>query len=331
VAVVESIPLDRTLPVVGTLFPKDEATVGAEVEGKVEKTMAEFGDRLSQGEEIALIDTESYAALANRAAAVVAQSTAASVSADQEFRRQDELRKRGISSPADYDKALADAEQAHAALKAAEANEVIAQLNLKRSHIRAPFDAAVADRVASAGDFVIVGAPLFRVVNDRVLKFIMQAPEENAAEVQKGQTVVFTVDAYPQEKFVGQIYLISPEVRPGSRGFNFGALVTNLNHRLKAGTYARGEVILERGIPTLVVPMEAVLVSSGIARVFVVENGQARAQGVRLGRVRDGRQVVLSGLQGGQHVIISGHARLRDGQTVEVRESNRTGSTASGP
>src|SRR5262245_58022206 len=53
-AAVELIPMDRTLSVVGTLFAKDEAMLGAEVEGKVEKTSVDFGDRVTSGQELAL-------------------------------------------------------------------------------------------------------------------------------------------------------------------------------------------------------------------------------------------------------------------------------------
>src|SRR5580765_2054955 len=52
VAKVESVPLDRAVSVIGTLFAKDQATVGAQVEGQCEKTLVEFGDRLTTGQEI---------------------------------------------------------------------------------------------------------------------------------------------------------------------------------------------------------------------------------------------------------------------------------------
>src|SRR4051812_8243539 len=73
VATVQVQKVDRAIPVVGTLFPKDEATLGAEVEGKVESTMVEFGDRLTNRQVIAQIDTTTYEAMANQAAANLAR------------------------------------------------------------------------------------------------------------------------------------------------------------------------------------------------------------------------------------------------------------------
>src|SRR4051812_29250645 len=87
IAPVKVIKVDRTIPIAGTLFPKDEATLGAEVEGKVERTLAEFGDRLTNGQVIAQIDTTTYEALARQAAANLARVKASAANAEQNLKR----------------------------------------------------------------------------------------------------------------------------------------------------------------------------------------------------------------------------------------------------
>jgi RND family efflux transporter MFP subunit len=312
------IEMDRTLPIVGTLFAKDEATLGAEVEGRIDKTFVDFGDRVKAGQELALIDTASYAARARQAAANVAKAKATAANAEKELKRIAELG--GIASPSDRDKADAAAEQARAEVKAIEATEAIAQLNLERSHVRAPFDAAIADRITSAGDFKLPGEPLFRVVNDGVLKYIVQAPERYAGLIQKGQPVIFTVDAYPGEQFDGKVFLISPQVNTTTRAFAFGALVQNMERRLRANTFARGEVILERKVPTTVVPFDAVVTFAGVNKVFVVRDGVAQSREVELGRVLQQKQEILSGLKPGEVIVVSGQTKLFDGAKVKVKE-----------
>src|SRR5260221_10334225 len=84
---VELVPMDRALPVVGTLYAKDEAMLAAEVEGKVEKTRVDFGDRVTAGQELALIDTTSYEALAKQSAATVAKAKAAALNAEANLKR----------------------------------------------------------------------------------------------------------------------------------------------------------------------------------------------------------------------------------------------------
>lgn len=321
VARVESVPLDRAIAVVGTLYAKDEATLAAEVEGRIERTLVEFGDRIQEGQLLAQIDTTTYEALARQATANLARARANGLNAEQSLKRVQELRKQSIAPESDLDTAVAEAEQARATTKAAEAAEAIALLNLQRSKVKAPFDAAVAERIASAGDFMKAGAPLFRVVNDGLLKFIFQVPERSAGQVRKEQPVQFTVDAYPGQTFEGKVYLISPQVLLTSRSFNVGALVPNAERRLKASTFARGELVLERAVPTLVVPLEAPIVSAGVAKVFVVDQEVARSREVQVGRIRDGRQEVLSGLQAGERVAVTGQTKLFDGVKVRVKES----------
>ncbi|MCE2826894.1 MAG: efflux RND transporter periplasmic adaptor subunit [Verrucomicrobium sp.] len=319
VARVETRPVDRTLAIVGTLHAKDSATVSAEVEGRVERTLVEFGDRVTAGQELAWIDTDSHAARAHQAEARVEQAKALAHGAELELRRQQELRRNGVAAPADLDGAEAQSDQARAALKAAEATLAVARLDLERSRIRAPFDAAVADRIASVGDFVRPGSPLFRVVNDGVLKFIAQAPEGFGPQVVRDLPVVFSVDAHPGRRFEGRVFLVSPQVNLSTRMFDFGALVPNADRLLKAGTFARGELVLERAVPTRVVPVGAVLSSSGVSRVFVVDGSAARARVVKTGRVLGEALEILSGVSEGQTVVVTGHGKLADGMAVEVR------------
>lgn len=320
---VDLLPMDQSLDIWGTLYAKDEATLGAEVEGKVEKTLVDFGDRITAGQELALIDTTTYEALARQAEANMAKAKASARNAELTLTRAQELRKNNIASQSDLDAAVAAAEQARAEVNAAEAANAVAQLNLLRSHVKAPFDAAIAERIASAGDYLKIGAPLFRVVNDNVLKLIVQAPESYASKVVKDQQVVFWVDAYgTNQTFEGKVYLISPAVNTGTRAFPFGALVQNADHRLKASSYARGKLSLARDVPTAVVPLDAVSTFAGVTKVFVVDHGVARAREVVVGRVQEGRQQVLSGLKPGEVVALSGLSKLHDGVKVRVRSKN---------
>jgi membrane fusion protein, multidrug efflux system len=321
VAQVALVPLDQTIPVVGTLCARDEATLGAEVEGRVEKTLVEFGDRVKEGDLLAQIDTTTYQALAAQAEANLARAKANALNAEQNLKRVQKLRESSIASQSDLDTATAEAEQNRAAVKAAEATESVARLNLERSRVKAPFEAAVAERIANAGDFMRVGSPLFRVVNDGVLKFIFQVPERDASRVAMDQPVTFTVDAYPGQEFEGRVYLINPQVNLTPRTFYVGARVQNPDRKLKANTFARGQLIVQRAVPTLVVPLDAVIYFAGVSKVYVVDKDLVRGRQVEVGRVKAGTQEVLAGVRAGETVVVSGHGKLFDGAKVRLKEN----------
>ena len=321
VAKVETIPLERTVSVVGTLFAKDQANVAAQVEGQCEKTLVDFGDRVTADQELALVDTTSYEALAGLAAANVAKAKANADNAELNLKRNQELQKDQIVSASQLDDALAQARQARADVQAAEAADAIAKLNLEHSRVKAPFDGAIAQRVVNKGDYLKAGSPLFEMVNDAVLKFIFQVPERYASLVRKELRVHFTVDNYPGETFSGGVYLISPAVSTASRSFNVGALVANTDLRLKANTFARGELTLQSNVPTLVAPLQSVVSFAGVTKVFVVEGNTARSRPVTVGRIHDTFQEVTDGLKPGELVVTSGQTKLSDGMAVTLQSS----------
>lgn len=331
VAPVKLVAWDQTVPIVGTLYPKDEATLGAQVEGTVERTTVEFGDRVKADQVLAYIDTASYLALQQQAEGVLARAQAALPSAQHHFQRISELRKTGVASESDLDGAKAALGQAEAEVKAAEGSLAVAKLNLARSEVRAPFDAAVSRRIVNRGDFMKIGSPLFEVVNDAILKFIFQVPERYASQVTKRLPVSFSVDNYPGETFTGNVYLISPLVAGPSRAFNVGALVTNTNFRLKASTYARGSITLQTAVPTPSVPLESVVQFAGLTKVYVVEGSVARARTVRTGRSRDGVQEILEGLAAGESVVVTGQGRLHEGSPVVVKTGEPPANTSKSP
>lgn len=319
IGVVAAVRMDRTVPIVGTLFPKDEATIASEVEGKVEKTTVDFGDRVRAGQELAHIDTTTYSALASQATANLEKSRASASNSARNLARLRELLKSGIASTSDLDQAGANAEETAAGVRAAVAAEVVANLNVEHSRVKAPFDAAIADRIIGAGDFVKSGSPLFRVVNDLKLKFITSVPERFSGQIRKGQPAKFMVDAWPGEVFRGEVLLISPSINTKTRSLTFGILVDNSDQRLKANSYARGELVLEADVLALQVPAEAVVNFSGLTKVFVVEDGVARVREVQAGRILAGRQEILSGLKAGETVVLSGAGKLYDGAKVIVK------------
>ncbi|MBI1177395.1 efflux RND transporter periplasmic adaptor subunit [bacterium] len=321
VATATNASWDRTVSIIGTLYPKDTATIAAQVAGTVEKTLVDFGDRVSAGQELADIDTASYEAHLQQEEGNVAKTEANLTNAKQDFERVQNLNKNGIASQADFDRVNAALAQADADVKATHGSLAVARLNLERSRVVSPFDGGVSQRFVGRGDFVNVGSPLFEVVNDAVLKFIFQVPEKFASKVQKQLPVTFEVDNYPGRQFRGSVYLISPSVSTASRSFKVGALVTNTDFELKASTFARGTLVVEPAQPTIVVPLEAVVTFAGVTKVFVVSNQVAHSRDIVVGRIREGLQEVVSGLKAGDEIVVTGHSKLTEGTPVTLPTS----------
>lgn len=208
--------MERVLHVVGTLRAQDEAVVAAQVAGQIEATHADLGDRVAAGQELALIDTTSYDALARQSAANLARAQAAAGNAAQNLQRVEDLRRDNIASSSELDQAIAENDQAKAEVKAAEAADAVAQLNLARSRVKAPFGGVIAERILSAGAYAAIGTPIMRLVKTDPLRLRLEVPERDAPAVRLHQLVRVTVEG-DTNVYNGQLTRIAPDLQESTR------------------------------------------------------------------------------------------------------------------
>jgi membrane fusion protein (multidrug efflux system) len=137
--------------------------------------------------------------------------------------------------------------------------------------------------------------------------------------VRTGQPVAVRVDAYPGRAFTGKVAAVGLAADPRVRTFTVKVRVSNPEHLLRPGMFARGEITVERREQVLVVPRDAVVTVDGQTSIFLAAGGKARARRIRLGLTNGARVEVLSGLQKGESVIVAGQSGLVDGTPVLVR------------
>jgi multidrug resistance efflux pump len=121
------------------------------------------------------------------------------------------LQKEKIASTSDLEQAVAESGKTQADVKSVEATDAIARLNLERSRVRAPFDGAVAQRLASVGDYVAIGTPIVRIVQTDPLRLRLEVPERESVVVRPGQNVRLTVDG-DTNTYPGRLVRIAPAI-----------------------------------------------------------------------------------------------------------------------
>ena len=184
-----------------------------------------------------------------------------------------------------------------------------------------PLSYAVSARMVSEGE-VVRSNPVtnvFRLVIDQALKLRANVPEPYSAEVAVGQAARLQVDSYPDRAFTGLVTRINPTIDYQTRTFLTEVSVPNLDRRLKAGGFARAQ-ILTRTETARTIPPQALLTFAGVTKVFTVVNGRAKAVEVRLGsRDREWLEVT-SELPAGTVVATSGFSQLIEDSPVSVRK-----------
>jgi RND family efflux transporter MFP subunit len=313
VARVELRPMERTVQVVGTLAARDEATVAAQVAGQLERIPVDLGDRVTTGQELALIDTAAHEALLRQATASLARARASAANATQNLQRIQDLRQDNIASTSDLDQAVAEAARTQADVQAAEAAAAIARLNLERSRVQAPFDGAVAERLATAGDYMAIGTPIVRLVKIDPLRLRLDVPERESSAVRPEQEVRLTVEG-DTNTYTGRLARVAPAIRQSDRMLAVEADVPNPGS-LRAGAFARAQIIVNPNESALSIPANALSSFAGLEKVVVLQEGRAAEKSVSTGRRGADWIEITSGLNAGDTVVLD-PAGIRTGQPL---------------
>jgi RND family efflux transporter MFP subunit len=162
----------------------------------------------------------------------------------------------------------------------------------------------------------------FRLVMDQILKLRVAVPEKHAPEVQVGQTVEIRVDAYPGRVFAGAVARVAPTVDPLNRTFLVEIELPNRNPtaRLKAGGFAKAEILTRTEAGVVTVPPGAVVTFAGVTKVFVADGDRAKAVEVRLGQREKDWVEVLGPVPPAARIITSGFSQLVDGSPIRVKQ-----------
>ena len=316
--------LEDAVEVVGTLAARSEVEVKSEYSGIVAEVFVTQWVRVTAGTPLARLDTREAEAGLQAAKAAALQAEAGAKRAARELDRTAKLKEAGLATQQQLDEARSADEAARAAEEAAKAQVALAGTRLGKAVIRAPIDGVVALRNVNVGDYVEnMGspAPMFRVVDNRLLELTANVPSARMAALAVGQPFAFSTDALPLRAFSGRVSFINPAADEASRTVKVKAEVPNADGALKTGLFVKGRIVTGRRAGVVVVPRAALVSWDTAARkatVFVVEAGVARRLEVETGATSGDLVEVAKGLAAGREVVTRGGFNLRDGEKVLV-------------
>jgi Cu(I)/Ag(I) efflux system membrane fusion protein len=173
--------------------------------------------------------------------------------------------------------------------------------------IYAPIDGVITELAVREGAAITEGAPLFRVNSLRRVWAIAQVPETQIAAVSKDAKVTVTAAGWPGERFDGHVLAVLPDLDTATRTLPVRIEIENHGDRLVPGMFVSLDFAAAQAAPQLVVPSEAVI-ATGTRSVVIVSRGEAGfdVRDVRTGAEAEGRTVILSGLEEGESIVLSG-------------------------
>jgi RND family efflux transporter MFP subunit len=219
-----------------------------------------------------------------------------------------------VAEVARYSSEVAEAD---AAVIRAAANLALAELDLARAEIRAPYNGVVVALEATEGAYVNTGAPVVSLVNDESLEIEADVSAERLAGLAPGREVEILLD--DGQKFTATVRSVIPteSALTRTRPVRFTPDIDHVSG-LRLATDQSVTVLLPVGAPRSVVSVhkDAVIARGAGYLVFVVTGGKAEPRPVRLGEATGVRMEGLSGLAPGDLVVVRGNERLRPGEPV---------------
>ena len=261
----------------GTLSAISTVTVGSQVSGEVVEVLVDYNDKVHKGQLIARIDPSTYetqirqgnAQIAS-ARAGLANAQAALRNAELDCQRKSELGQKQLVARSDVDLACAAQDQARASVIAAQqqidqqvALTQTTRLNLERTSIRSPVDGVVLTRKIEPGQTVqasFAAPELFTIAEDLAkMKIELTVDESDIGQVQAGQSVTFTADAFPEREFKGKVQQVRLAATTTNNVVTYPVIVSvdNSDGTLLPGLTVNAEIEVSKRTGALKAPIAA--------------------------------------------------------------------------
>lgn len=290
--------VDQTGTFTGTIEAQVSNNIAPQSPVRIGRIYVEVGDRVKKGQR--LVETDG---------ANLAQAKVRMENDRAEFERADELYRIGGTSKSDW-------EARKLAYDVSKTN--YDNLN-ENTVLLSPISGVVTARNYDSGDMYSGAEPILTVEQIRPVKLKVDVSEVLFTKVRKGMEVEVTTDVYGDRIFKGHINIVYPTIDPATRTFPIEVRIDNADEAVRPGMFARVTLTHETA-DRVVIPDRAVVkqTGSGDKYVYIVRDGKAEFVKVELGRRMDTLYEVLSGVEEGDTVVVTGQTRLNDGMEVEI-------------
>jgi RND family efflux transporter MFP subunit len=341
VGTARSAPATSELNLPGNALAFRESALYARTTGYLIRWTADIGDRVPEGKVIAEIsapDVDDQLAQA-RSNLVLAKANLRVSEANLALAKitlaRDIAAGNSVSQQTvDQDRALVESTDAQvgSAKASIEVNQATVQqfLDLQAfQKIVAPFTGVITVRNVDPGALVTADNPsetreLFHIMQTNPLRVFVNVPQVNAMTIAPGQTAVVYRQEDPLRLFTGTVTRTANALDPNTRTLLTEVDVPNPDDALRPGMYLRVKFIATRSTPSVLIPAAAVVTrNEGPEVALLVENNTVRYRKVQLGRDYGAEMEVVTGLNGGETVIVRPGDALKEGQRVEPAKTGK--------
>jgi RND family efflux transporter MFP subunit len=331
IATVSRGPLPYIAEAVGTVQPIASVAIRSRIDAQIESVLVPDGAAVKAGDVLVKLDSRQVEAQIKQAEAQLAKDRTVLEQAERDVGRFSELVSKQTGTQVNLDNARTAAAAARAAIMGDQAQ--IENLNVQLSWytIKAPITGRVSTFSLKAGNIVRSGdssstGTLTTIVQTTPIYVLFSVPQRLLTDVREAVSrpdAEVTVTPQGATRSVkGRVSVIDNAIDSATGTVTVRATFENADEMLWSGQLCQVRMTLRVDPEVVSIPREAVQTGQNGNYVFVVEDNVAKVRTVELGRSQEGRDIVSSGLKGGEIVVTDGALALTNGARVDARSAD---------
>lgn len=314
----------NSITATGTIEPVTSVTVGTQVSGIVSKLFVDYNSVVKKGQVIAELDKTNLMSQLNTAKTQLATAQSQLNYQTANYKRYKTLFEKGLVAADDFDNAKLSYTQAKEQVVSAKEEVQRAQTNLGYATITSPIDGVVLSKSVEEGQTVAASfstPELFTIAQDLTnMQVVADVDEADIGDVKEGERVTFTVDAYPDDTFEGEVKQVRQEATTTNNVVTYEVVISapNADLKLKPGLTANVTIYTAERKGVLSVPskalrftpqketvgkMKIVDVANAKNKVWTIEGNSIVAHKVNIGMTDGTSTQIVSGIAEGTKVI----------------------------
>lgn len=314
----------NSITATGTIEPVTSITVGTQVSGIVSKLFVDYNSVVKKGQVIAELDKTNLMSQLNTAKTQLATAQSQLNYQTANYKRYKTLFEKGLVAADDFDNAKLSYTQAKEQVASAKEEVQRAQTNLGYATITSPIDGVVLSKSVEEGQTVAASfstPELFTIAQDLTnMQVVADVDEADIGDVKEGERVTFTVDAYPDDTFEGEVKQVRQEATTTNNVVTYEVVISapNADLKLKPGLTANVTIYTAERKGVLSVPskalrftpqketvgkMKIVDVANAKNKVWTIEGNSIVAHKVNIGMTDGTNTQIVGGIAEGTKVV----------------------------
>lgn len=314
----------NSITATGTIEPVTSVTVGTQVSGIVSKLFVDYNSVVKKGQVIAELDKTNLMSQLNTAKTQLATAQSQLNYQTANYKRYKTLFEKGLVAADDFDNAKLSYTQAKEQVASAKEEVQRAQTNLGYATITSPIDGVVLSKSVEEGQTVAASfstPELFTIAQDLTnMQVVADVDEADIGDVKEGERVTFTVDAYPNDTFEGEVKQVRQEATTTNNVVTYEVVISapNADLKLKPGLTANVTIYTAERKGVLSVPskalrftpqketvgkMKIVDVANAKNKVWTIEGNSIVAHKVNIGMTDGTNTQIVGGIAEGTKIV----------------------------